>query len=302
MSVVELIGVPFDGYGRPGNQSLAAAALRDAGLTNAFGGRPVVDGGDLDLPAPDPGRAAGSGLINEPALIAMTDQLNRRVRALLDNDRFPVIHGGDCSTLLGTVTALRDRGAAFGLVFVDGHEDAMPLDVSEDGEAANTEIGLLLGITGRLLGDPMRGRLPALTKPALAMLGQRDELWRQQFGVASLKDSGVWMRSLDDVASDPAGAGVAAVRQVRQHAGQWWLHVDLDVLDPVEFAAQGLPDVADDPGGLSWTQLTELLVAAVGVGGCIGWSLAIYDPEQDPNGSDARRIVALVADVAAALA
>lgn len=37
------------------------------------------------------------------------------------------------------------------LLFVDGHEDTMPLDVSEDGEAANTEIGLLLELTGRLL-------------------------------------------------------------------------------------------------------------------------------------------------------
>jgi arginase len=36
----------------------------------------------------------------------------------------------------------------------------MPLDSSEDGEAANTELGLLLGLTGRLLSGPLAERLP----------------------------------------------------------------------------------------------------------------------------------------------
>ncbi|ABK70183.1 hypothetical protein LI99_12200 [Mycolicibacterium smegmatis] len=34
---VELIGVPFDGYGRLGNQARAAEALRSAGIAGAFG-------------------------------------------------------------------------------------------------------------------------------------------------------------------------------------------------------------------------------------------------------------------------
>ena len=57
----------------------------------------------------------------------------------------------------------------------------------------------------------------------------------------------------------------------------------------------------DIPGGLTWDQLTELLTAAVASGGCIGWSLAIYDPDQDSDGSDAARIVQLVQAVVAAL-
>jgi len=36
----------------------------------------------------------------------------------------------------------------------------MPLESSEDGEAANTELGLLLGLTGRLLSGPLAERLP----------------------------------------------------------------------------------------------------------------------------------------------
>ena len=87
-----------------------------------------------------------------------------------------------------------------------------------------------------------------------------------------------------------------------RHVGApWWLHVDLDVLDPKVFAAQGHPDFPDEPG-VTWPALTELLVAAIDARGCAGLSLAIYDPDQDPVGHDGRRVVALVAEVAATLA
>ena len=92
----------------------------------------------------------------------MTDALNRKVGEVVGAGRFPFVYGGDCSTLLGIVTGLRDHVGDVGLVFIDGHEDTMPLDVSEDGEAANTEIGLLLGLTGRLLTGELGDRLPAL--------------------------------------------------------------------------------------------------------------------------------------------
>ncbi len=173
--------------------------------------------------------------------------------------------------LLGIVTGLRDHVGDVGLVFIDGHEDTMPLDVSEDGEAANTEIGLLLGLTGRSLTGELGDRLPALRPEQLAVLGPRDDAWRQQFNVGTLADS--W------------GVGGAAGRGRRRSGGyrtprdraarrsqvdRWWLHIDLDVLDPVEFAAQGLPDVDDEPGGLTWDQLTDLVVALFG-SGCVRW-------------------------------
>ena len=93
----------------------------------------------------------------------------------------------------------------------------------------------------------------------------------------------------------------AAVAHLRRASERWWLHVDLDVLDPAAFAAQGVPGGVDEPDGLTWRALTSVLTTAVAEGGCIGWSLAIYDPDQDPSRSEAARIAQLVADVATAL-
>lgn len=301
MAELELIGVPFDGFGRPGNQTRGAAALREAGFVEAFDRHTIARSTELELPPPDASRANGSGLVNQRALIAMTDSLNSVVADTVRGGRFPVVYGGDCSSLLGIITGLRDAVGTAALLFIDGHEDTMPLDTSEDGEAANTEIGLLLGLTGHLAPTDLAARLPALRDESLAMLGQRDEAWRLQFNVGSLRDLGVWLRAVDEVASAPPQVAIEAVMHLQESSAAWWLHIDLDVLDPLEFAAQGLPGVADEPGGLSWQQLTALATTAVAMSGCRGLSLAIYDPDQDPTGVDAARIVQFARHVASAL-
>jgi arginase len=296
MAEIELIGVPFDGYGQPGNQARAPSALRDAGLLDCFEHHHVVGHEDIELPEPDPTRGDSTRLINERALLAMTEALNARVGAAVNAGRFPFVYGGDCATLLGIVTGLRDHVGDVGLVFIDGHEDTMPLDVSEDGEAANAEIGLLLGLTGRLLTGGLGDRLPALRPQQLVVLGPRDDSWRQRFNVGTLADSGVWLAPLAEVADDPAGSARRAVNELA--SDRWWLHIDLDVLDPVEFPAQGLPHVEDEPGGLTWAQLTELVISLFTTSTrCVGSSIAIYDPDQDPDASGAAQIIAFIRNV-----
>ena len=299
-SGIQLIGAPFDGFGRVGHQARAAEALRDAGLEGAFAER-EVGRTDLALPAPDPSRVAGSGLMNEAALLALVDALRDHVLAALAAGRFPIVYGGECSVLLGAVSGLRDHNDRAGLIFVDGHEDTTPLDVSPDGEAANMEVGLLLGITGQLAPAPLRRHLPALEPEALAMLGPRDHALRRTLNLASLADRGVFFRGYEAIAADPAQVARAAVEQVRDSAPAWWLHTDLDVLAQDIFTAGRVPDDEDEPGGLDWQQLTKLTAAALACGGCAGWSIAIYDPEQDPDGTEARRIVRYVADVAGSI-
>jgi arginase len=295
---IDLIGVPFDGWGRSGAQARAASVLREAGLARAFDGDVRVHPDPRSLAAPTAERAAGSGLMNEAALLAMVESVHARVSSALAEGRFPFVYGADCSVLLGAVPALRDSVGHAGLVFVDGHEDSTSLDASQDGEAANMEIGLLLGLTGQLAPEPLRRRLPALASDALAMLGMRDDVLRRELNVASLADRGVLLYDSEQVAAEPAAAGRAAALEVAARSAGWWLHLDLDVLAQDELASQRVPGDEDTTGGLTWPQLTDALTAALAVEGCRGWTVTIYDPDQDPDGRDARRIVQLVRELA----
>jgi arginase len=299
MSTIDLIGVPFDGYGRPDNQAQAAAALRAAGSAAAFSGREIVVKPDTRLPAQTGARAPDSGLMNEPAVIAMADGLRADVRTGLSEGHFPLIYGADCSVLLGAVPGLRDAVGKAGLVFLDGHEDATTLDASPDGEVANMEIALLLGLGGERVPEALRRHLPALGLDALAMLGPRDSTWIGQLGIPSLIERGVLLYTPEAIASDPAQRARQAAKHVASRAPRWWLHTDLDILSADEFAAGGVsPDDHLLPGGLRWDELTEVVSAALRAGGCAGWSVTIYNPNLDPDGSEARRIVRFVAEVA----
>src|SRR5690349_23819441 len=126
---VDLIGVPFDGMGRSPGQAGAAEALRAAGLPAAFGPDAVMEP-DLMLPGPVAQRAAGSGLLNERALLQMIDALYRRVRSSLSAGRVPFVFGAGCSVPLAAVPALRDIARLAGLGFGVRHEGARPMAVS----------------------------------------------------------------------------------------------------------------------------------------------------------------------------
>jgi arginase family enzyme len=82
-----------------------------------------------------------------------------------------------------------------------------------------------------------------------------------------------------------------AAQDVRVTCERWWPHVDLDVLATEELSAVDYPQ----PGGLTWQQLGEITMAALTVPGCAGWTVAIYNPDLDPDGRQAARIVDYIA-------
>ena len=268
---VVLIGVQFDGYGRAGNQTSASQALRSAGFADAFTG--ATDRGDV-IAHNQSGARGPTSIINEPAMIATQASVrHRRRRRLVSRLLSRRLRRG-----LHIAARLRSRGSRRHGIHRPAahrrsrrHHSARRLRRWRRGQRRDRSAAR----HGRPIHrQPTRRIAPALTLDALALLGQRDDAWRRDLNVSSLAHIGVWKRDAHQVALDPSGAARGAALHVAEQTKAWWLHVDVDVLDPAVFPAQGLPGVPDEPGGLTVEQLTVLVLTAVAMPECAGWSLA----------------------------
>ena len=212
------------------------------------------------------------------------------VDAIVRDGAFPLVLGGDCPILLGCLAAPAVAGA--GLLFIDGHEDAWPPAASPSGEAADMELGLALGRSLDGLPDPLLSALPRLDPSRVVVIGARDEAELAEAGVRSIGDVVDVIRP-DAIGPDAAGRLGAETAERLAASGRTWYHVDLDVLATASIAAVDYRL----PGGLDWAELTALSLGALANATISGWDVTIYNPDLDPDGSDAARIVGYLVDV-----
>jgi arginase len=282
----ELVGVPYTSMARPGGIANAISVFRELGLAERLAELGVADGGDMELEEPS-GARGPSGLLNEQALDHLVETTHTTVHAVRDRGRVPLMVGGDCPVLLGGLASI-GPGTGPGLVMVDGHEDAWPPSLSDTGEASDSELGIALGLISKL--PPTLARwTPLVAGPRVAVLGPRDSDELTERGVASVAPQvGLFLDERQVRDRGPERAAGEALDAIGE--GEFWLHIDLDVLSSADFPA------ADylQRGGLRWAELDELSAAALAAPGLAGVSVVIYNPERDPDRAVAPAVVDFV--------
>jgi arginase len=273
----------------------APGALRDHGLVARLDAR---DAGCVTPPRYDPGDwRPGDGVAHADQIAWYSRRLADRIGALLDAGEFPVILGGDCSVLLGSALAMRRRSADldshFGLVYVDGHSDFRhPGNASYVGAAAGEDLALA---TGRGQGDlaAMENRRPYFRDRDVVVLGIRTHDEHR----LDLHAAGISYRAVPQLRAEGAARSAQWARGLLTDCVGYWVHVDVDVLDPAVMPAVDAPD----PGGIAYTELELLIAGLVATPHCLGIEITVFDPDYDPTGVYAAEIVeTLVAGLAPA--
>ena len=290
----ELVGVPYTSARLPGGIAKGIGVLRSCALAERLAESGVADAGDLDVEAPS-GERGESGLLNEGALERLVSDTRRQVKAVFDRGGVPLLVGGDCPVILGALAAIRDRGVAPGLVMFDGHEDAWPPQLSETGEASDSEIAIALGRVPRLPGE-LAQLVPLLAPDGIFIVGARDLPEILEAGAESIGDEIAFFADDQTVVSDPDAVERGLLHSLAEGAiDSFWLHVDLDALGSEAFAPVDYPQ----PGGIGWDQLDRLTSALAADPHCRGASVVIYNPDLDPDLTGAEQVVAFTARLAA---
>ncbi|ROR91102.1 arginase [Nocardioides aurantiacus] len=287
MTVIGLLSAPTnlglrppEAHGVPGT-SKAPGALREAGLHMRLAARGAVDDGVILAGRYVDDHVPGSRRIrNQEAILDHARRLARRLDRILETGHAPLVLGGDCSLLVGTGLALRRRGR-HGVVHIDGHTDFRhPGNDDACASLAGEDLAALVGLHWPAVSG-LDGLAPYVDAADVVHIGCRSD--DEHLGeVRRILGDTI---TADDVLRDAGNAAKRAQSVVdRADLAGYWLHVDVDVLDPFYLAAVDSPT----PGGLSPDDLVGLLAALAPA--ALGAQITVFDPDLDPDGTQAKML------------
>ena len=275
----------------------APEVLLGAGLADGLAARRA---GRVEAPGYSAERDPRTKVMNPHAISSYTLLLADAVAAVLDEGEFPVVLGGDCSILLGTMLALRRRGR-YGLMYIDGDADFYQPEVNPlSGAASASDLAFATGRGPDMVAD-IEGRRPLVRADDVVVFACRDAGDRERAGCQPLPDN---LHVVDRDQVRRLGAGPAASEAVRYltreggPADGFWIHLDADVFD--ETIMQAVDDPR--PDGLAWNEVVSALSVAVRSGRAVGLQVTIYNPDIDADGSNGRGLAATVREALAASA
>lgn len=242
------------------------------------------DAGVLEVPARQ-GRGE-AGILNPGAIAAFSPRLADAIEASLDATEFPIVLGGDCTILLGSMLALRRRGR-YGLLFIDGHADFFQPEAEPNGEGASMDLAWATGHGPAAVTD-LEGRRPLVRSADTVVFGFRDHEDQREYASQPLPDDMLVydLPRLHEVGVESA-ARAAIERLTRPELDGFFIHLDADVLDDAIMLAVDFRI----PGGLSWDELVTTLRIALGGTKATGMEVTIYNPSLDKDGAAGRGLV-----------
>lgn len=261
--------------------------LLDLGLAERIHARLA---GRLTVPAKDPMPDPGTGILNAGAIAAWSPRLADAVEAVLDARECPVVLGGDCTILLGSMLAFRRRGR-YGLLFIDGNADFFQPEQEPNGEGASMDLALVTGHGPSLLTD-IEGRGPLVRSEDAVAFAYRDHQDQEEYGSPPLPRK---LRAIDLPTIRAMGIAAAA-REAIEHLTRaeldgFFIHLDADCLDDTLMPAVDFRV----PDGLSWDELDIALRLALASGKAAGLEITIYNPRLDADGSAGRGLADVLA-------
>ena len=218
--------------GQPGRQH-GPEALRVAGIVAALThhGLEVHDRGNLSGP-PNPWLAPVDGYRHLVEVATWNQSVHDAVYGELQQERLPILLGGDHCLGLGSISAVarhcREKGKKLRILWLDAHADFNTSELTPSGNIHGMPVACLCGYGPEVLTS-IGGQVPAINPPWVRQIGIRsvDEGEKRLVHEAGLDVFD--MRFIDEMGMRAAMELALALVDANTH-----LHVsfDVDFLDP----------------------------------------------------------------------
>ena len=277
----------------PGTEK-APAALRAAGLVEKLKniGYEVADLGDCAprLFADDEEHRRARNL---PAIVAGLNDLKVHAEVAIKSGALVLVLGGDCAQVIGLLTGARRYYKHLNLFWMDRDAD---LNTPASTPSGRIDGMVVASIIGRGAPELVRfwGETPLVREPDVLLFGlERVDPPEQDF----LSKSPLRYVYAADVQKKGAAAATRdALAHLHAELREFILHVDTDIIAQEEFPAVNVPG----SGGLTFDDVRQSLREVLSQKTLLGLDVAQYNPDRDPDGSGAQKLVELLVDALAA--
>lgn len=291
---IALIGAPSSAAAFSMGSEKAPAALRAAGLVEKLqaAGYEVIDHGDCAprLFADDEEHRRARNLTE---IVAGLNDLKLRAEVAVKSGALVLVLGGDCAQVIGLLTGARRYYKHVNLLWFDRDADLHTPASTPSGRIDGMVVAHIIG-----KGAPELVRFwsdsPLVREPDVTLFGlERLDPPEQEF----LGKSPMRHNYAGDIQfKGGTKAAQEALTQVHADAHEFVLHLDTDVIAAEEFPAVNVPG----SGGLHLDDVRSSLAEFAKHKNLLGLDVAQYNPEKDPDGSGARKLVDLLVEVLAA--
>jgi arginase len=286
---IALLGVPTSAAAMSPGHEGAPSALRAAGLVERLQsiGYEVADLGDDPTQIYKPDNESPRAR-NLPGVISVLEVLKPRVEQAVKSGALPLIISGDCSVALATIAGVRRYFHKISLIYVDRDADLNTPATTPSGCVDGMVVSHL---TGRGAAELVRfwAEPPLVREPDLALFGV-DRLDRAEEEVFHRSPIRRYL-AVDVQQMGAAAAAQAAIDRIHGNGNEFVLHLDVDVI--ADFQATNYPGTT----GLRLEEVREALEIFAKQKHLAAIELTAYNPTKDPDGSGAKLILDLLADV-----